>query len=151
VDIQFFQDGALLALLLKGSGLHIYRSSDMSVALRCPFPDSERKPAWTSMCHAPSTTPGSLRFVLGSENGTLYLWETETPYDYVNDAGLSADQAPLCALVGLVDLPGSASAPLSMRALGPPALQPQVMTFSLEMLLRNTLAAPLNPCKPTHP
>ena len=77
VDVQFVDGGAMLALLLRSSGLHLYRCSDMRVALRCPFPDSERKPSWTAMCFAPSTLRGSLRFVLAGDNSALYLWETE--------------------------------------------------------------------------
>lgn len=36
-------------MLLAVSGVVVYRSVDCSVALTCPFPDSERMPKWTSM------------------------------------------------------------------------------------------------------
>lgn len=42
VDVAFIEGGAMIALLMRHSGLHVYRSSDMRVALRCPFPDRYR-------------------------------------------------------------------------------------------------------------
>lgn len=39
IDIQFIENGAMLIIVLESSGIHIYRSADMKVVLRCPFPD----------------------------------------------------------------------------------------------------------------
>lgn len=39
VDVQFVENGRLLVVVLEKSGIHVYRSADMKVVLRCPFPD----------------------------------------------------------------------------------------------------------------
>ena len=39
VDLEFIENGNMLVVVMENSGIHIYRTSDMKVALRCPFPD----------------------------------------------------------------------------------------------------------------
>ena len=39
VDVQFVENGRLMVVVLEKSGIHVYRSADMKVVLRCPFPD----------------------------------------------------------------------------------------------------------------
>jgi hypothetical protein len=127
VDVQFIENGAMVVVVLETSGIHVYRSSDMKVVLRCPFPDSERRPKWTSFAHVPSTLQGSLRFLLAGDNSLVYLWETETPFDIATDVAENSEEAPLIALLGVLDQPVNMQRIVAMTALGEPALQPQIL------------------------
>jgi len=50
LNIQFIDPaGRFFAVLFAKCGVVVYRSADCSVALTCPFPDSERMPKWTAM------------------------------------------------------------------------------------------------------
>ena len=130
VDVQFIENGTMVVVVLETSGIHVYRSSDMKVVLRCPFPDSERRPKWTAFAHAPSTLQGSLRFLLAGDNSLVYLWETETPFDIATDVAESTEEAPLVVLVGVLDQPVNMRRVVAMTALGEPALQPQILLLS---------------------
>ncbi len=140
VDVKFLDsEGKYFGVLFEKRGVVVYRSRDCSVALTCPFPDSERMPAWTALCaftfngkaikspfndetgewenlDEDDGVEPQLRFLTAGDNSMIYMWESPNVYE-MNIAEKHNFQS--CAIVGaVVDLPVNMQTAAFMEVLG---------------------------------
>jgi hypothetical protein len=117
-----------IAVLLETSGVVFYRCKDLSRALICPFPLTERMPKWTSFAILPAISDSAspweedgeevpaFRFVTAGANSSMYLWESPT----IEEIGEYAEDGitGFCSIGGVIEMPVNVKEAAFMNTLG---------------------------------